>query len=52
MLHQNLQERVFETYSGFGAHEVIIETPNHEKQIWDFDYNDFKLLYNYKRKSN
>jgi UDPglucose--hexose-1-phosphate uridylyltransferase len=35
------RESFFETYSGFGAHEVVIETPNHEKQIWDFDYNDF-----------
>ena len=26
--------------SGFGAHEVVIETPNHDKQIWDYDYND------------
>ncbi len=30
-----------EKFSGFGAHEVVIETPSHEKQIWDYDYNDF-----------
>ena len=30
----------FEKFGGFGAHEVVIETPNHEKQIWDYDYND------------
>ncbi|QKF83238.1 galactose-1-phosphate uridylyltransferase [Halarcobacter ebronensis] len=30
----------FEKFNGFGAHEVVIETPNHDKQIWDYDYND------------
>lgn len=30
----------FENYSGFGAHEIVIETPIHNKQIWDYDYND------------
>ena len=30
----------FENFSGFGAHEIVIETPVHEKQIWDYDYND------------
>lgn len=31
----------FEKMSGFGAHEIIIETPEHHKQIWDYDYNEF-----------
>lgn len=35
------REKCFEKHSGFGAHEVVIETPFHNKQIWDFDYNDF-----------
>jgi len=30
----------FEKFTGFGAHEVVIETPFHDKQIWDYDYND------------
>lgn len=35
------RDNFFETHTGFGAHEVIIETPNHNKQIWNYDYNDF-----------
>lgn len=35
------KESFFDKFSGFGAHEVVIETPNHDKQIWDYDYNDF-----------
>lgn len=34
------RESFFENHSGFGAHEVVIETPEHDKQIWDYDYND------------
>lgn len=35
------RDNFYETHSGFGAHEVVIETPLHDKQIWDYDYNDF-----------
>ncbi|WP_044419479.1 galactose-1-phosphate uridylyltransferase [Halarcobacter anaerophilus] len=34
------KDSYFEKHSGFGAHEVVIETPNHDKQIWEYDYND------------
>lgn len=37
---QSTRDSFFEKASGFGAHEVVIETPNHDKQIWDYDYND------------
>ena len=35
------RDNFYETHSGFGAHEVVIETPHHDKQIWNYDYNDF-----------
>ncbi|MBN2826228.1 MAG: DUF4921 family protein [Campylobacterales bacterium] len=35
------RDHYFEKMSGFGAHEIIIETPNHDHQIWDYDYNEF-----------
>lgn len=38
---KSLRDNFFETHTGFGAHEVVIETPNHDKQIWNYDYNDF-----------
>ncbi len=38
------KEGNFEKRNGFGAHEVIIETPCHEKQIFDFNVDEF---YNY-----
>jgi len=38
---ESMKESFFEKYSGFGAHEVLIETPKHNKQIWDYDYNDY-----------
>lgn len=31
----------FENKSGFGAHEVIIETPDHSKQMFNFSINEF-----------
>ena len=31
----------FENKSGFGAHEVIIETPSHTKQMFDFGVDEF-----------
>jgi len=31
----------FENKSGFGAHEVIIETPSHTKQMFDFNVDEF-----------
>ncbi len=40
----SLKEGNFEKKSGFGAHEVIIETPCHEKRIFDFNVDEF---YNY-----
>ena len=35
------RDSFFEKFTGFGAHEVVIETPIHNKQMWDFEYNDF-----------
>ncbi|MGB6328869.1 MAG: galactose-1-phosphate uridylyltransferase [Halarcobacter sp.] len=35
------RDSFFEKCSGFGAHEVVIETPSHKRQIWDYDYNNF-----------
>lgn len=35
------RDNFYETHSGFGAHEVVIETPNHDKQIWNYEFNDF-----------
>lgn len=39
------RDSFFETHSGFGAHEVVIETPNHDMQMWDYEYNDFLTYY-------
>lgn len=38
---KSTRDGFFEKFTGFGAHEVVIETPKHDKQIWDYDYNDF-----------
>lgn len=38
---ESSRDGFYEKLTGFGAHEVVIETPIHEKQIWDYDYNDF-----------
>ena len=38
---QSSRDGYFEKFGGFGAHEVVIETPIHNKKIWDYDYNDF-----------
>lgn len=35
------RDNFFEIHSGFGAHEVVIETPIHDKQMRNYDYNDF-----------
>ena len=32
---------IFDKKGGFGAHEVIVETPDHFKHIQDFDQQDF-----------
>ncbi len=37
---ESKRDSFYDTISGFGAHEVVIETPTHDKQIWDYDYND------------
>ena len=39
------RDSFFEKSSGFGAHEIVIETPIHDKQIWDYDYNDLINYY-------
>ncbi len=31
----------FDIFNGFGAHEVIVETPDHNKQFFDFDVTNF-----------
>jgi UDPglucose--hexose-1-phosphate uridylyltransferase len=33
---------VFDTMSGIGAHEVIVETPDHYKDMADFTYNEME----------
>jgi UDPglucose--hexose-1-phosphate uridylyltransferase len=38
---KSIKEGFFDTFSGFGAHEVLIETPLHHKQMFDYDYNEF-----------
>ena len=38
---ESTRDGFYEKLGGFGAHEIVIETPNHDKQIWDYDYNDF-----------
>ncbi len=35
------RDSFFETRDGFGAHEVIIETPHHDKQMYDFEIENF-----------
>jgi UDPglucose--hexose-1-phosphate uridylyltransferase len=35
------KEGFFDTFCGFGAHEVLIETPSHDKQMFDYAYNEF-----------
>ncbi|MBD3792938.1 MAG: DUF4931 domain-containing protein [Campylobacterales bacterium] len=41
---KSIKDSFFDKFTGFGAHEVLIETPNHEQQIWDYSFDDF---YNY-----
>ncbi len=31
----------YDTLNGFGAHEVIIETPDHKKTMFDYNVNEF-----------
>ncbi len=38
---ESFRDEYFEKKTGMGAHEIVIETPNHDKQIFDYDYNDF-----------
>lgn len=38
--NSSARDKYFTKHTGFGAHEVVIETPSHNKQIWDFGYND------------
>jgi UDPglucose--hexose-1-phosphate uridylyltransferase len=38
---QSTKDGFFDKFSGFGAHEVVIETPHHTKQMFEYDYNDF-----------
>jgi len=35
------RDGIFEKFEGFGAHEVIIETPSHDKQMLDFTIDEF-----------
>lgn len=35
------RDEFFDVFSGFGAHEVIVETPDHDKQMYDFSLADF-----------
>ncbi|GAB6072619.1 galactose-1-phosphate uridylyltransferase [Venenivibrio stagnispumantis] len=38
-------EGIYDKYGGFGAHEVIIETPEHFKHIQDFSIEEYKNMY-------
>ena len=35
------RDEFFDIFSGFGAHEVIIETPDHDKQVFNYSIDDF-----------
>lgn len=38
-------DNIFFTYAdAVGKHEVIVETPNHDEQLWDFDESRIKKL--------
>lgn len=38
-------DNVFYTFSSnYGVHEVIVETPDHYRQLWDLDMKDMKQL--------
>lgn len=43
---KSFKEGFFDTFSGFGAHEVLIETPFHDKQMCDYEYNEFNNYLN------
>ncbi len=36
------REGFYEYVNGFGAHEVVIETPHHDKKMCDYSMNEFK----------
>jgi len=35
------KDEYFDVFNGFGAHEVIIETPNHKKTMFDYEVEEF-----------
>ena len=35
---------MFDKMSGIGAHEVIIEHPDHRKRFWDYEISDIELI--------
>ncbi|MFA7083216.1 MAG: galactose-1-phosphate uridylyltransferase [Arcobacteraceae bacterium] len=37
----SIKEQFFDKYTGFGAHEILVETPLHDKYMFEYDYNDF-----------
>ncbi|EDP74122.1 galactose-1-phosphate uridylyltransferase [Hydrogenivirga sp. 128-5-R1-1] len=39
------QEGLFKKFTGYGYHEIIIETPDHFKQIYNFSVEEIKLLF-------
>lgn len=43
---KSYKEGCFELKSGFGAHEVIIETPNHHKTMFTFEQKEFFDYFN------
>ncbi len=38
-------EAIYDKIGGFGYHEVVIDTPDHEKHINNFDLKDFILMF-------
>ncbi len=43
--YKNLFDCIYDKKTGFGYHEVIIDTPDHFKHIQNFEYEDFKNLF-------
>lgn len=40
-LNESVKEYYFEKHTGFGAHEVVIETPDHHKKIWEYSQEEY-----------
>ena len=43
--HPRTDNRYFTFGSAYGKHEIVVETPDHIKQLWDLDKNDLFALF-------